>query len=337
MSNLKICNRCVLNENYPGVKISDSQKCSCCTDMFGDTYKNYRAAFKNYQEFKKGIKNFTGKHYALLMLSGGKDSTYLLNELVNKYGINVLGFSVKHPFESEVALNNINSLIQKIPFEHIHLSLNTKVYKKIMQKVFSLKRDDIFSERLPCTVCGYITEIAGVTMAYMHKIPYVVYANDPLQILNTDYNIKKDLENMIKICGKADVYSLFGKDIIDEIIRAEEDELPTIVTPYVAMMDSYNENEIIEKLKAENLYRGDSVQTYCSLVPLLNYYSFSKYNSYFFGHQLAQEVRQGNTDRDFALSYMEMYRKIIMEIAIKEDITEDDMKFIRTVLEKKIW
>ena len=227
------------------------------------------------------------------MFSGGKDSYYLLNKLLNKDKLRVLGFSLKQPFESDVALDNISVAIQKLGFDHMHFTVNSIWYREAMRLAFNKKNnpEELFDERIPCTTCGYITEISAFIMAYKLGIPYIVYANDPLQILNTNYNIKEDIKSFIKICGTNIAYKLFDQKIMESILEEEQSDLPVFITPYVDEMKTYNAEKMIEELKEENLYQGDSVQTYCSLVSLLNYYSYSKYNSPFFGHQMAQSVR----------------------------------------------
>ena|GEM_PF-2705582 len=331
------CKKCILDNNYPGVTIKESGVCNCCNDMFDNTFHNYKKALVNYKKMKKSAPCDEKQYDCLLMFSGGKDSYYLLNKLVNKHKLRVLGFSLKQPFESEVALDNISVAIKKLGFDHMHFTVNSTWYKKAMKIAFNKKGDpeELFDERIPCTTCGYITEISAFIMAYKLDIPYIVYANDPLQILNTNYDIKEDIKSFIKICGEKTAYKLFDKKVIESIVKEEQVNLPVFITPYVEEMKTYNAENIIKELKEENLYQGDSVQTYCSLVSLLNYYSYSKYNSPFFGHQMAQSVRLKEADREKTLEYIDNYKKVILEIATKDMISEDDIAFIKKVLRLK--
>jgi len=299
----------------------------------GPTVRNYKVALTGYKKFKQNTPVQSNFYDCLVMFSGGKDSYYLLYNLLTKHHLNPLALSIKSPFESNIALQNVQNATEKLNFDHIHFSINSKLYRAAMNKAFCYRdADTLFSERTPCTICGYITQITGFLIAMRYQIPYIVYANDPIQILGTYYDIKHDVKQLIQVCGEKLVWEMFGKENINRIFENDDKDLPSFVTPYVDVMKTYEPEKIISELKSMELYQGDSVQTYCSLVSILNYYAFTNYDTAFFAHQLSQNVRLKKMDRETLKKYCEGYKHVITNIAIKDHIDEKDRKYIYDVL-----
>jgi len=90
-SNLKHCNTCGLPESFPGIHFNNECICNFCINFQGLEYENNKREEYS-QKFESMVKEYKGKstYDALMCYSGGKDSTYTLIVLREKYNLKVL-------------------------------------------------------------------------------------------------------------------------------------------------------------------------------------------------------------------------------------------------------
>ena len=86
---MKYCTKCVLSDNIFSVSINEDGVCNYCVKYENDV-KN-KATQKREEVSLDKYKNPSG-YDVLLAYSGGKDSTYTLYLLREKYKLNVLVF-----------------------------------------------------------------------------------------------------------------------------------------------------------------------------------------------------------------------------------------------------
>ena len=115
----QICNNCVMDTSDPHIRFNKNGICDHCIDFqttvqprwnFGVQAKPKLEAI--IQSIKKAGKD---KDFdCLLGLSGGVDSSYLLHLMVTEFGLRPLVFHVDGGWNSELAVHNINVLIDKL-------------------------------------------------------------------------------------------------------------------------------------------------------------------------------------------------------------------------------
>ena len=88
-------------------------------------------------EWIKKIKKYgEGKQYdCMLGVSGGVDSTYLAY-LAKKYGLRVLCVHFDNGWNSELAVNNINNIVEKCGFELFTYVIDWEEFKDIQKAYF---------------------------------------------------------------------------------------------------------------------------------------------------------------------------------------------------------
>ncbi|MEO8040313.1 MAG: hypothetical protein ABI794_16215 [Betaproteobacteria bacterium] len=73
----------------------------------------------------------SGLYDAAVMLSGGKDSAFLIHELQRRYpGLRILALTIDNSFMSPVALDNARLSVTKLNVDHITLRLPESVYRR---------------------------------------------------------------------------------------------------------------------------------------------------------------------------------------------------------------
>jgi amino acid adenylation domain-containing protein len=115
------CARCGLPSNYPGITFDAAGVCSVC-----GAYEGYRDKaqlyFKDMSALHPVVERIkarkTGDYDCIALLSGGKDSTYMLYHLV-EMGLRVLSFTLDNGYISEEAKANIRRVTHALGVDHV--------------------------------------------------------------------------------------------------------------------------------------------------------------------------------------------------------------------------
>lgn len=134
----KICTNCVMDTTDTKINFDESGVCDHCRDFYENVNPNWHTDERGDQELQKIIdkikKEGEGKEFDCIMgMSGGADSSYLLHVAVKKYGLRPLVFHVDGGWNSELAVSNINVMIDKLG-----LDLYTEVINWEEMKDFQL-------------------------------------------------------------------------------------------------------------------------------------------------------------------------------------------------------
>src|SRR3989454_629428 len=115
---LSYCSRCGLASNVPGTSYDATGVCNVCRGL--DTYvAKAQAYFKSRDELKalvaemKATRTGGGEYDCLVLLSGGKDSTYMLYQLCD-LGLKPLVFTLDNGFISDEAKANIRRVVDSL-------------------------------------------------------------------------------------------------------------------------------------------------------------------------------------------------------------------------------
>lgn len=99
----KMCSKCLLTEDTPGIVFDDNGVCNYCA--------SHEKMIVQGEEKLTGIldrfRGRKGKFDCMIGLSGGRDSTYTLWKMVKDYKMRVLAIHYDNPFTSEQARRNM--------------------------------------------------------------------------------------------------------------------------------------------------------------------------------------------------------------------------------------
>jgi len=166
-SELNYCRNCGLASNHPDAKIAKNGICNVCHN-----YENQKEYAHHYFKTKDQLTrvfddakaNRTGKYDCMMLLSGGKDSTYVLHQLVGM-GLTPLVFSMDNGYISEQAKVNVKKVVDGLGLDLIWGT--TPAMNEIF--VDSLKR---FSN--VCNGCYKVIYTLSVNLAREKGIKYIV-------------------------------------------------------------------------------------------------------------------------------------------------------------------
>ncbi|MEU0056152.1 condensation domain-containing protein [Streptomyces sp. NPDC006334] len=116
------CVRCGMDGRYPGLELdADSGVCGLCT-MYERHREEIHGYFGDVDAFTARIRErarAAGSDYdCLLLFSGGKDSTYVLHQLI-RLGLRVMTFTFDNGFISKTALDNVENITAALGIEHV--------------------------------------------------------------------------------------------------------------------------------------------------------------------------------------------------------------------------
>ena len=173
------CVRCGLSSNHPDGKMDAQGVCDVCHryDSYRDGAREY---FRTTEELRKLFEETrpsdgAGTFDCVMLLSGGKDSTYALYQLVDM-GLRVLVFSLDNGYISDGAKANIKRAVDDLGLE---LVVGTTPE---MNRIFA---DSLNNFSNVCQGCFKTIYTLGVQLARERGIRYIVTGLSRGQIFET--------------------------------------------------------------------------------------------------------------------------------------------------------
>lgn len=116
--NNKICSRCIYDSTVPNITFNDEGICSYCDQIteLAMQFPNDERGIKELDKIVAAMKRTgKGKKYdALIGVSGGCDSSYLMHLMTKKYGLRLLAVHFDNTWNSTIATENIHCMTEKL-------------------------------------------------------------------------------------------------------------------------------------------------------------------------------------------------------------------------------
>lgn len=132
------CKNCILSDAYVTLNHGLCKKCSEKELSYED--ENSEASRELKQEFRKKIKLYSKinrPYQALLLLSGGKDSAYILSRMRSEYpNLKILCVFVDNGFSSPVAISNASYVAEKFNTDLLIVSSYVEEFSRIFRQAF---------------------------------------------------------------------------------------------------------------------------------------------------------------------------------------------------------
>jgi N-acetyl sugar amidotransferase len=114
--NYQICTNCVMDTNDVMINFDVAGQCDHCTTFYKDTRPNWHADERGWQMLLAKVERIKtqgrGKDFdCIIGMSGGVDSSYLTYVAKEKLGLRPLVFHVDAGWNSDVAVNNIERIV----------------------------------------------------------------------------------------------------------------------------------------------------------------------------------------------------------------------------------
>jgi N-acetyl sugar amidotransferase len=134
----QICSNCVMDTTDSNISFDEKGVCDMCNNFYQNVLPNWHTDERGRRELEAIVakikKEGEGKEFdCILGMSGGVDSSYLLHLAVTEFGLRPLVFHVDGGWNSEIAVNNIQVMVEKLG-----LDLYTEVINWEEMKDFQL-------------------------------------------------------------------------------------------------------------------------------------------------------------------------------------------------------
>ena len=135
------CQHCVMDTSDAGIIFDANGICDNCSRFYsevGAIWSNDERNSDKFEDLAAEIKRKgKGKKYdSIIGLSGGLDSSYLLHTAVIKYGLRPLVFHVDGGWNTDLAVENIQNLIEKLDLELMTEVVNWKEMRDLQLAFF---------------------------------------------------------------------------------------------------------------------------------------------------------------------------------------------------------
>ncbi|WP_394748817.1 amino acid adenylation domain-containing protein [Spongiimicrobium salis] len=161
------CVRCGLPSNFPNTDFDEEGVCHVC-NAFDEYEERAQRYFKTLDDLKAILMaddlDPEREYDCLSLLSGGKDSTYILAQL-KRMGLKVLAFTLDNGYISTQAKDNIDNIVSKMGIDHVYGTTEH------MNKIFV---DSLHRFKNVCDGCFKTIYTLSTKIALEKKIPFVV-------------------------------------------------------------------------------------------------------------------------------------------------------------------
>ncbi len=344
------CIKCICTSTTPGVTIDNDGLCSECKNDKLEEYNNHEYIDEMEQRFD-AVRKKDIPYHAMCMFSGGKDSSYLLYMLKEKYHLRPLAFSVIHPFVNETAIANMERVAEKLGVDLIKFHLNEEIRKKLIRQSILEKEKYNFEEDIGCGVCSRLFHRISMKMAIQLNIPYILVGNDPTQ---SPAPVLVDGEKIKDLCMKGESYIAQDRKLYEDVLGNEykgsiyfpdfelykKNDFPTRICPFTFM--DYDSKTIWNELEKNDILskeESSSSITNCDAQHLFTYLSFKWYDCDNAVKFVSRGIRWskptvfnqlGRSSRSYTredyITFFEEYRNMLFYIAENPGLSLEEYK-----------
>ena len=326
MSNNRItwCKNCLNMSTRPRITFDKRGWCNACQWMEEKKTLNWSSRQFELESLLKKYKSTTGNFDCIVPVSGGKDGSYVANQLKYKYGMTPLCVTIRPALSLEIGDKNLLNFIYS-GYDHVHITPNPKVLDRLNKYGFIEKGFPYY---------GWLIAIhtAVIRTAASFKIPLLFYGEDgEIEYGGSTESKHKplyDIDYMKRIYLEGGHSKVFDRIIEDgDITQAElaffnfpnqseisEIHLSFTHWSYFEPWDSYR-NYVVAKEKCGLIEKEEgNVDTFTNFAQndqaLYALHAYLMYLKFGFGRATQDagiEIRRGAMTRDQGLNLVRMY------------------------------
>lgn len=345
---MKRCKKCITPETVPNIKFNSEGICSLCLSYDHIKEKGEENIKKIVEEAKK-IKGKNKIYDAIIPVSGGRYSTYVLYYAVKILKLKVLAVSFDNDFVNEQAKENIKNSCKVLNTDYIigksKLKLPYFITQNFIKATASIGPFGIINNM--CSACAFGQKALVYKIAIKNNIPLIIWGNSSNEAtverltdisapyrkkykdffkkpLNKYLNLNFLLANFLFFLLRLEFY-VRGNRINDKIYKLKEKNIKEIsFFDYVEWNREKIKKTIIEELgwkKDKNhvsTWRND-----CKIHPVMNWAFYKLYGCTKDAFGYCNMINDNQMDRETAL-YQE--EKMI------EDIDKRTLDIMKNVL-----
>jgi hypothetical protein len=341
------CSRCIASEKM--VPLGDRGVCELCSRASAANGAPTRCgdepAAQDLHGILRGAQGAgTGKYDALILFSGGKDSTYLVRRIRDDYpGLRVLAFTIHNGFMSPVALENVEDLVCRLAVDHIFVRPRRSFYVKLFRYCITHLNEQGGYGTVDFSDGEYLLDTAR-TIAAEKGIPLILAGYSRYQVQNGlkldhfESPREKELANRTETAGIS-LRDIFSEEEIRMWWHGADrrpEDVARLLFPFHAW--DLEEDEIKKQVTDWGLLSRKSaspIVTNHQLIPLLGVVDVHRFGYSSFEMEFRRMIREGKAERDewqHVFEFLEYTAKtglfmkpMIVDLLAQLDLTTDDV------------
>lgn len=309
---MKLCTNCILPETFPGIKFEASGLCSHCAREIPTLSKatDKKAEYLDRLDaLIATVKGVAPSYDAIMAYSGGKDSSYTLKLLVEKYDLRILALTFDNHFVSPSAADNIKTLTDNLGVDLITFKPPFPVLKSLFATAAA---EDIFPAptliraSAICTACIGLVKSLALKTALEMAIPLVAFGWSPGQapiqsaIMKTSPSLTRQSQRVLLDAFPKSLTAPLSRYFIpDPYYESRKHLFPHNIHP-LAFFD-YDEAKIIADLARigwKPPTDTDTNSSNCLLNAFANHCHLERHHFHPYVWEIANMVRQGVMTRN---------------------------------------
>jgi tRNA(Ile)-lysidine synthase TilS/MesJ len=325
--NIQICKKCILPVTFPGIKFDDQGICNYCRRQESAAAKVPDKKEKYQKRLDHLVNDIKGKapvYDAIMAYSGGKDSSYTLQLLAERYDLRLVALTFDNHFVSQVAMENIKKVTDALEIDHICFRPPWQFAKELF--VLTAKEDIFPAPTLLrassiCTACIGIVKSLVLKTALEMSIPLVAFGWSPGQapiqsaILKTNSALIRHNQSALSNALPPEIKRTMDKYLITELYYERyKDRFPYNIHPLAFF--HYDEEHIkneLNELGWQAPTDTDTNSSNCLLNAFANHCHLERNQFHPYVWEIANMVRQGVVNRDQGIEriYSEQNRNMV--------------------------
>lgn len=300
-----LCQRCICTSAMPGISMNAAGICSeCVQDEQQQPYIDLPKFRTTLDGHLRRLRQQDLQYHVMVMLSGGKDSSYLLYLLKEQYHLRPLGFTVIHPFVNDLAKKNIERIAAALHVDVIKFYLDEMMLKRFIRYGTLHAQEYGLGPFFGCFLCSSVYHLLSLKMAIQMRIPYVLSGTSPHERKIPEFITSR---KMAAICLQGATYQLLqrlfdaacGEEYRDSIynFRFEQyrnDSFPYKIAP-LSFLDYAYEHfmQVLADAGLLNTQETAALLTNCDVMHFFAYIAYKRYGCHPYTPHIAQGVRRG--------------------------------------------
>ena len=205
----KICKNCVMDSTDPKIIFDDKGVCDHCNTFYKKILPNWDTGKVGQKKLNNLIRKIKsdgkGKDFdCIIGMSGGVDSSYLTYKAKEEFGLNPLVFHVDAGWNSQIAVNNIEKLVDKLNIDLFTEVINWEEMRDLQLSYFKSGLPNVdtpqdhaffammykFAEKY--NVKNILTGANLSTECIRNPIDWMYYQSDSVQLLDVHKRFGKN-------------------------------------------------------------------------------------------------------------------------------------------------
>jgi len=307
------CINCVRSNNRHNVDLDESGLCKLCQQYEEDSANREQVTI-DWKEFASVLRtrycNAVSRYQCMVLLSGGKDSVYMLHLLSQIPDFRILAVTIDHWFNSPESESNIRRVLKRIPVDHINFrpswGIIRELYKELIVKTGKLclaceafLTTEIYrfavEMRIPCMAWGLSRQqfktppdwLAEIDITYWNKME------------------KRFIVSLGQVIGlESELYQRFRKNYVPNI-AGEAVSLPDLLFPFLALdYDPLKVELVVQDLGWRRPTDVAGTSSNCHAQYLHTYIKQNTHSPELLEDELAELVRKGVISRQRAMAVL---------------------------------